>query len=401
MILDPIRLARNGLGVLALAGLVACGGGEDGGHTEAARPQALTAPSVASVIGRGELKSAVRLNTIGVTELADVLATAPSLGLQARYSVATYRLTYVTIDGQGRELVASALAAVPQKAAGRRSPVMSWQHGTLFENSRVPSNNANAMEPAVLMASLGAIVVAADYVGYGASQGTPHPYLEAAPTAAAVVDLLTAAKTWRETRGILDNGQLFMAGYSEGGYATMAALRAMEQTASPHLADLVGVSPGAGPYSVTATMDGLLELVRERNDLLRLLAWPGLLKNLSASTRALLRDLLLHEAIPGDADVTFTSTFIDLYLADDSAGLDALSNVHDWKPTFPVLLHHGRDDRTVAHSVATRTLASLRARGSTSVSLTECDAVPAGHLECVLPYFSFMLSAAGSVARDL
>jgi acetyl esterase/lipase len=225
-----------------------------------------------------------------------------------------------------------------------------------------------------------------------------------APTAAAVVDLLTAAQQWRQAEGVLDNGQLFMSGYSEGGYATMAALRAMEASGSPHLAQLVGVAPGAGPYSVTATMDAMLALVRERNDFLRLVAWPGLLRSLSSSTRATLRNLLLHEAIPPDADVTLTSTFIDLYLSDDSAALDAVSNVHLWKPTFPVLMFHGRDDRTVGYSVATNTLAAQRARGSVSASLTSCDAgagVPAGHIECVLPYFTFMLSAAQGAARDL
>jgi pimeloyl-ACP methyl ester carboxylesterase len=218
------------------------------------------------------------------------------------------------------------------------------------------------------------------------------------------VDLLTAAAQWRQSRGVLDNGQLFMAGYSEGGYATMAALRAMEAAGSPHLANLVGVSPGAGPYSVTATMDNMLALVRERSTFLRLVAWPGVLRSLSESTRSLLRELLLREAIPPEADVTLTSTFIDLYLSDDTAALDAVSNVHDWKPTFPVLMFHGRDDRTVGYDVATRTLSTQRSRGSVSASLTSCDAgagVPAGHLECVLPYFTFMLSAAAGAAHDL
>ena len=62
------------------------------------------------------------------------------------------------------------------------------------------------------------------------------------------------------------------------------------------------------------------------------------------------------------------------------------------------------EPRTVAYDVATRTLAAQRMRGSTSASLTSCDAgagVPAGHLECVLPYFRFMLAAAQGAARDL
>ena len=401
------RSVRPGLLALVLAGLGACGGGGDDGSGSgtAGMQQALAVPAATTAtIGPGQLMSATLLQTVPLADLAAVLDSAPTLGHRARYPVTTWRLTYVTRDGEGREVTASALAAVPVKPAGQRSPVMSWQHGTLFEDRRVPSNNQPLEEPAALMASLGYIVVAADYVGYGASKGVPHPYLMSAPTASAVVDLLTAAKTWRRTLGVPDNGQLFMAGYSEGGYATMAALRAMEAAGSPHLANLVGVSPGAGPYSVTATMDNMLALVRERSTFLRLVAWPGVLRSLSESTRSLLRELLLREAIPPEADVTLTSTFIDLYLSDDTAALDAVSNVHDWKPTFPVLMFHGRDDRTVGYDVATRTLSTQRSRGSVSASLTSCDAgagVPAGHLECVLPYFTFMLTAAQGAARDL
>jgi pimeloyl-ACP methyl ester carboxylesterase len=401
------RPVRPGLLALVIAGLAACGGGGDDGFGSgtAGMQQALAVPAATTAtIGPGQLMSATLLQTVPLADLAAVLDSAPTLGHRARYPVTTWRLTYVTRDGEGREVTASALAAVPVKPAGQRSPVMSWQHGTLFEDRRVPSNNQPLEEPAALMASLGYIVVAADYVGYGASRGVPHPYLMSAPTASAVVDLLTAAAQWRQSRGVLDNGQLFMAGYSEGGYATMAALRAMEASGSPHLANLVGVAPGAGPYSVTATMDNMLALVRERSTFLRLVAWPGVLRSLSDNTRSLLRELLLREAIPPEADVTLTSTFIDLYLSDDTAALDAVSNVHDWKPTFPVLMFHGRDDRTVGYDVATRTLSTQRSRGSVSASLTSCEAgtgVPAGHLECVLPYFTFMLSAAAGAARDL
>lgn len=399
----PLISLRLGLMALVLAALAACGGGADEADAPTTRQAQAAAPALLAP-GPGTLVSATQLQTVPLAQLAAVLDSAPVVGQRSRYPVTTWRLTYLTVDGDRNLVTASALAAVPVKPAGQPSPVMSWQHGTLFEDRRVPSNNPPLEEPAVLLASLGYITLAADYVGYGASKGTPHPYLLSAPTASAVVDLLTAAKQWRAGSGVRDNGQLFMAGYSEGGYATMAALRAMEASASPHLAELVGISPGAGPYSVTATMDSMLALVRERSTFLRLVAWPGVLRSLSPSTKAMLRQLLLQEVIPPEADVVLTSNFIDLYLADDTESLDALNNVHAWKPTFPVLMFHGRDDRTVGYDVATRTLSAQRTRGSTSVSLTSCDAgtgVPAGHLECVLPYFRFMLAAAQGAARDL
>jgi pimeloyl-ACP methyl ester carboxylesterase len=401
-----IRRLRVVAAAASLGVAAGCGGGDvgDAAGAPASHPTRIAAaqtPRAAAVVGPGELRSATPIRTVGLDAMAAVLDTAPELGVRPKYPVRTYRLTYITKNGDGAEIVASGLVATPVKADGRASPVMSWQHGTLFRDADVPGNSANESEATVLLASQGYIVVAADYIGYGASKGVPHPYLESAPTAAAVVDLLTAAKTWRQESQVPANDQLFMAGYSEGAYATVAALRSMETTGSPHLATLVGVAAGAGPYSVTATMDAALEIVRSRSELLRWLAWPGLLKNLSSSTRTLLRQALVSQLVPQDADVTVTTTFIDLYLADDTAAMETLNNVHNWRPIHPVLLHHGRDDRTVGYSVATRTVSTMRARGSTSVSLTDCPARPAGHLECVVPYFSFLLNAAGSVARDL
>jgi hypothetical protein len=104
----------------------------------------------------------------------------------------------VTSDGFGREVIASGLVSVPVKPDGARSPVLSYQHATIYKDAQAPSNQVAATEPPVVLASLGYIVVAADYVGYGASRGSQHPYLLATPSAAAVMDLLTAARTWRQ-----------------------------------------------------------------------------------------------------------------------------------------------------------------------------------------------------------
>jgi fermentation-respiration switch protein FrsA (DUF1100 family) len=54
--------------------------------------------------------------------------------------------------------------------------------------------------------------------------------------------------------------------------------------------------------------------------------------------------------IPDDADVTFQSTFLDNFLADDTSAIERASNVHDWKPEAPVRLFHGRDDQTVPYA---------------------------------------------------
>ena len=388
---------------LALAAsLAACGGGgnddtvTDGGGTPPVRP--------ADPEGAGQLQAATLLGTVASADIAAALTSEESLAQDVgpRYAVTSYRLEYLTTDADGKAVRASGLVSVPQKAPGAKSPVLSYQHGTLFRDAEAPSNNAVASEVAVVLASLGYIVLAPDYVGFGASKGTPHPYLLAAPSAAATVDFLTAARAWRGQANVADNGQLFLTGYSEGGYVTMAAHRAMQASSSVHLQQLRMVVPGAGPYNVQATMDGLVDLVRNEQPVLGALINPGFLRYLGGSVQREVRRLLLRALIPGDADVTYDARFIDRFLDDDVRYIAETSSVHDWKPNVPVRLYHGPSDRTVPYASSTSTLRAMQLRGAGDlVSLTDCPAAPAGHMQCVPPFISFMLGQLAPVVQDL
>lgn len=385
--------------VLIAASLVGCGGGGDG------RVEPPSPPQPPQGIERaGRLESATPLGTVPIADIAAALAAKESLaeGLVPRYGVASYRLEYLTTDADGREVRASGLVSVPQKPAGAASPVLSYQHGTIFSDAEAPSNNAVASEVAVVLASLGYIVLAPDYVGFGASKGTPHPYLLAAPSAAAAVDFLTAARTWRGQASVVDNGQLFLTGYSEGGYVTMAAHRALQAAGSPHLQQLRMVVPVAGPYNVQTTMDGLVDAVRNENPVLGALINPGFLRHLGGSAQREVRRLLLRALIPGDADVVYDTRFIDRFLADDVQAIASASNVHEWRPNVPVRLFHSRDDRTVPYASSVNTLSAMQSRGAGElVSLTDCRAAPGGHLQCVAPFITFMLGQLAPVAQGL
>ena len=402
--LSTIRTAsRRAFALALIATLAACGGGGTDDSTDDGNPQPPPPPPPS--VRAGQLQSAALLGSIPAADIAAALSDRESLveGVVPRYSVTAYRLEYLTSDADGNEVRASGLVSVPQKPAGATSPVLGYQHGTLFRDAEAPSNNAVASEVAVVLASLGYIVLAPDYVGFGASKGTPHPYLLAAPSAAATVDFLTAARTWRRQAGVADNGQLFLTGYSEGGYVTLAAHRALQAGNSPHLQQLRMVVPGAGPYDVQTTMDGLVNLVRQEQPVIGALINPGFLRNLGGSVQREVRRVLLRALIPGDADVAYDTRFIDLFLADDVQALDRASNVHDWKPNVPVRLYHGRDDRSVPYASSASTLRAMQQRGAGDlVSLTECRAQPvAGHLQCVAPFITFMLGQLAPVARDL
>ena len=402
--LSTIRTAsRRAFALALIATLAACGGGGTDDSTDDGNPQPPPPPPPS--VRAGQLQSAALLGSIPAADIAAALSDRESLveGVVPRYSVTAYRLEYLTSDADGNEVRASGLVSVPQKPAGATSPVLGYQHGTLFRDAEAPSNNAVASEVAVVLASLGYIVLAPDYVGFGASKGTPHPYLLAAPSAAATVDFLTATRTWRSQAGVADNGQLFLTGYSEGGYVTLAAHRALQAGNSPHLQQLRMVVPGAGPYDVQTTMDGLVNLVRQEQPVIGALINPGFLRYLGGSVQREVRRVLLRALIPGDADVAYDTRFIDLFLADDVQALDRASNVHDWKPNVPVRLYHGRDDRSVPYASSASTLRAMQQRGAGDlVSLTECRAQPvAGHLQCVAPFITFMLGQLAPVAQDL
>jgi pimeloyl-ACP methyl ester carboxylesterase len=396
-----LRLGLLLLALVGVLGLASCGGSPGGGSapvaTEPVDPIVIT-------IGPGEFKAITPLKEFSAAEIAKAIAnSAGSLPVVTpRYAVQSYRLDYLTLGGDGKQVLASALVNVPAKPAGATSPVLALQHGTTSRDAEAPSNEVAASKVPVVLASTGYIVLAPDYVGYGSSKSQPHPYLLAAPSASVVVDLLTAAKYWRQTTGVRDNRQLFLAGYSEGAYVSMAAARSLAGSTSPHAKNLSLVVTGGGPFNVTATMDALLQRIREENALLGALINPGFLKLLKDAERAKVRNAVLNELLGSGADVEFQSTLIDNYLADNSAAIDAQSNVYDWKPVVPTPMFHGRDDQTVAYKSATTTLQAMQARGAGNlVSLTDCQRVPAGHLECVPPFWQFVVTQLAAVARDL
>ena len=354
--------------------------------------------------GAGELRAGEPLGTIAAADIALAVASSgPAIpGLDPRYAVNSYRVQYLTTDTHGNQVLASGLVSVPVKPASAASPVLAYHHGTLFRDADAPSNHAVAAELTVVLASLGFIAVAPDYVGYGVSKGSTHPYLLSTPSAAAAIDFLSAARTWRRRSSVADNGQLFITGYSEGGYVAMAAHRALQASQSAHLPQLRMAVPGAGPYDVQSTLDGLLDIVRDQYPVLGALLSPGLLRYLGSGVRNEIRKLLLKLLLPDDADVTFDTRFVDNFLADDVQAVESASNVHNWKPGVPIRMFHGRDDQTVPYASSTSTLRAMQAQGAGNLAtLTDCTAVPSSHLGCVPDFLGFLLRNLGPQAQGL
>jgi hypothetical protein len=119
-----------------------------------------------------------------------------------------------------------------------------------------PSNTEGVLV-AAMFAAHGYIVVAPNYAGYDISTLGYHPYLDAAQQSGEMIDILTAARTALPktmSSATTDSGKLFLTGYSQGGYVSMATQRALQAAG----ATVAGAAHMSGPYALEAFGDAII-----------------------------------------------------------------------------------------------------------------------------------------------
>jgi predicted esterase len=162
--------------------------------------------------------------------------------------VKMYVVYYRTPGPKGRLVRASGLVMIPDPQGKRQYPIVSFQHGTIYTRDHAPSYPEKCAYTPYLkaFAGMGYVLSIPDYIGMGRSK-LRHPYAHAETEASASRDMLRAAKTLCSKLGVQLNGKLFLTGYSQGGRATMALQRLIED----HHADefpITASAPGGGPY---------------------------------------------------------------------------------------------------------------------------------------------------------
>ena len=178
--------------------------------------------------------------------------------------VVSYRIQYETVGGLNEATSASAALMIPlgtnATCSGNR-PILLYAHGTTTDRTYDIANlndssNAEGLLLAGIFATQGYIVVAPNYAGYDTSTSPYHPYLVAEQQSKDMEDALTAARTALPVASALqtaDSGQLFITGYSQGGYVAMATVRAMEAEQKA----VSAAAPMSGPYALAAFVDAV------------------------------------------------------------------------------------------------------------------------------------------------
>lgn len=238
-----MRFLKCAITATAAAALVACGGGDsvsDGPVVDlSGNPGNLLAtPALLTSLSPQAFQAAAPASLFQV-------AGTPKCTVNFNY------FQYGTVGGAGEKTTASAGLMVPSgtdPACTGDRPVVLFAHGTTPDKNKnmASPQDAEAALIAALYAAQGYIVVAPNYVGYEASPLPYHPYLNLDQQAKDMVDALTAARKGFAATGAKASNKLFVTGYSQGGFVSMATQRALQLAGTPATAG----AHLSGPYAL-------------------------------------------------------------------------------------------------------------------------------------------------------
>lgn len=239
-----------------------------------------------------------KLNRILTTD-TPAFAGLPVTYSPARNAVKLYRVRYPSVipERGNKPTMASGLVAVPD-TGGASLPMVSYQHGTVYGKQQVPSFAEQSPETQLMLAQFagqGYILIGADYFGLGESD-EPEGYMVKASHQQATYDMLMAA---RAVLAALDRSatKLFLSGWSQGGFVTLAMLEKLESAGVPVAAAMTA----SAPADVFVALNGFLNFPRP-NDA----DWVPTLFILSAFA------FEKYYGIPGLARSVLTDAYYDL-----------------------------------------------------------------------------------------
>lgn len=197
---------------------------------------------------KAQLVSYELIQTYDTADLNQVINNFGAGGLLIpEYSVDLYRVYYRTEYNDSTTLVSGALA-VPRNALCTPALNM-YMHGTSSNKNNTPSYNGQEKNICLIFAALGQVVCAPDYIGLGASTEIIHPYMHGFSQAHSGINMLRATRELQDSLNFELSNQLFIFGYSQGGYATAATVKYIEEYYSNEF-KVTAAAPMSGPYNL-------------------------------------------------------------------------------------------------------------------------------------------------------
>ncbi len=322
---------------------------------------------------------------------------AAGLSQMVQYGFWVYKVNYKT-KYKTEDKVASGLVCVPMSNGS--FPLLSFQNGTNTLHSKAPSVNPGDSLYTLIEAvsSLGFVVVLPDYLGFGASKEMFHPYLDKASTISSITDMYRAVREMAspDYLNFTLRKDVFLMGYSQGGWATMALAKELETKLSSEFT-LKASSCGAGPYDLNFVAKSVLSQQVYPQPYFMAYILNSYIK--SGSVKNSFGDILnspfsasgyIPALFDGTKDAStinskLTTQVNDLFVQDFRANFETgekfaslreaftENSVAPWKTTKPLLMVHGQADNLVTPLVSTNVYGQFLALG---VPTTVINLVP-------------------------
>ena len=333
-------------------------------------------------------------------------------GLTLQYDIDMYKMVYNTVDASGQPTIASGAFLAPSNTPCTDFPMLVYHHGTSLRKIDVPSNDVGETLIGRVFGAGGYFVLMPDYIGMGESPGL-HPYCHGESEATATRDMIRAAREFiADSLNMIDNGELFLTGYSQGGHAAMAAHKYIEENNLLGEFNVLGSAPCSGPYEMSGAMaDTILSPYPYSNPgyLVYLLsAYQMVYGNLYNSYAQVLNspyDTIVPPFFDGNNTTldmgtlnNLLSGYIDTLMVDTvvanfsnsmstynhplwTALLD--NDNHDWTPQRPIRMYYCTGDEQVTFQNAIAAEATMQANGANDVQAVNMGS--GNHNDCVLP----------------
>ncbi len=314
-----------------------------------------------------------------------------------------YRVVYTTTGEDGKNINASGLVSIPQNI-DKPISIISDQHGTIFGKDSSPSMHDPLTTTGTLISSLKRFVVAMpDYIGYGKSSQYQHPYQIKESLGSSVADMIKATKSLLDIKNITHDDKLFLIGYSEGGYATMAAAQSIQDN-YPNL-EVTAAAPMAGSYDLKTTGDLILSqqsydsphlpvfLLYEYDHYYNLNSLdtifnPPYSNSIREYFAEKTKGKIIALNLPKERNLLFQQNFLINYFSNQNLPIKeklTLNNLYDWTPQMPLHLYHCKGDEVVPVENSQIAYDSFIQNGANEVKLILKEG--GSHGECSIPFY--------------
>lgn len=313
----------------------------------------------------------------------------PKIALPVKHEVDIYEIIYRVkwIDGTWRN--ASGIYYVPKTE--KPVPYFMFGHGTQIQKGRDISDGDSQQFICLAHATDGYAAMYPDYYGIGKGEGK-HLYQHAWSEAHAFIYMLYAVDELNQKLNVKPSGQLFLTGYSQGGHASLAAHKYLQELNDPRF-QVTASSPMSGAYDMTGEQEKYMfqeyprpfylpYLVLSYQEAYKILPTDNIYTAFRAPFDSLFQPFFEHndnrtldelnKLMPKIPKDVMSDSLINEYLNNPQFAFKKRlqeNNLTDWVPAAPVQLCYCEGDKEVNYKNSLVAYEKMTALGAKNIKL--------------------------------